>query len=491
MVIMTKLKISISSTLPTSTKNSAIVIGVESSDKDVKLQKSSFDSKELGPINLKALGVSAELGSVSKVSGPGGSVVALVGLPKNPDLEQIRQAAGAAARALGSVEQVVLDFPLTTKAKVLAAIEGFELGNYEFLNYKPKATKRSTSKLILISTEKPSTKELAELSAVVDAVLSCRDLVNQPANELYPEVMVANAKKATKGLPIKIKVWEEKDLISEGLGGIYSVGKGSSRPPRLVKLEYKPTGAKTSIALVGKGITFDTGGLSLKPAEAMVGMKYDMTGAAAVMQALVAIAKLGLKVRATAWLCLAENMPSGSATRPNDVIKIRNGKTVEVLNTDAEGRLVLADGLSMACEESPDYLVDVATLTGAATIALGNRYAGLMGDESAIKAVEKAAASTGELVWHMPLPEELRPLLNSDIADIANVKIGNRAGGMLIGGLFLREFVEAKGSKTPAWAHLDIAGPANNDSSAYGHTPKGATGVMVRTLIEMARNLAN
>jgi leucyl aminopeptidase len=221
----------------------------------------------------------------------------------------------------------------------------------------------------------------------------------------------------------------------------------------------------------------------------MVGMKYDMTGAACVLQALIAIAELGLPIKATAWLCLAENMPSGGATRPNDVIKIRNGKTVEVLNTDAEGRLVLADGLSMASEENPDYLIDVATLTGAATIALGNRYAGLMGDEKAIKKLQSAASETGELVWHMPLPDELRPLLNSDIADIANVKIGNRAGGMLIGGLFLREFVGNEAGSKPAWAHLDIAGPANNDAAAYGHTPKGATGVTVRTLVQLAKDL--
>jgi leucyl aminopeptidase len=316
-------------------------------------------------------------------------------------------------------------------------------------------------------------------------------MVNAPANDLYPEVMVAAAKKLVKGLPVKIKVWEEKDLLADGLGGIHAVGKGSIRPPRLVKLEYKPTGAKTSIAFVGKGITFDTGGLSLKPAESMVGMKYDMTGAASCLQALIAIAELKLPIKATAWLCLAENMPSGGATRPNDVIKIRNGKTVEVLNTDAEGRLVLADGLSMASEESPDYIVDVATLTGAATIALGNRYAGLMGDEKAINKVQSAAATTGELVWHMPLPDELRPLLNSDIADIANVKIGNRAGGMLIAGLFLREFIGTEGKKVPSWAHLDIAGPANNDAAAYGHTPKGATGVTVRTLVQLARDLAS
>jgi leucyl aminopeptidase len=253
-----------------------------------------------------------------------------------------------------------------------------------------------------------------------------------------------------------------------------------------VKLEYKPKGSKKHLALVGKGITFDTGGLSLKPAESMVGMKYDMTGAATSFQAIVAIAKLGLPVRVTAWLCLAENMPSGTAQRPDDVIKIRNGKSVEVLNTDAEGRLVLADGLSAAAETKPDLMVDVATLTGAATIALGNRYAGLMGDNTAVKTVEKAAETCGELVWHMPQPMELRALLNSEVADIANVKIGNRAGGMLIGGLFLREFVP----EGIEWAHLDIAGPADNGGSAYGYTPKGGTGAYVRTLIELGQALA-
>lgn len=215
-------------------------------------------------------------------------------------------------------------------------------------------------------------------------------------------------------------------------------------------------------------------------------MKYDMTGAATAFQSVVAVAKLGLPVRVTAWLCLAENMPSGTAQRPDDVIKIRNGKSVEVLNTDAEGRLVLADGLSIAAEAKPDLILDIATLTGAATIALGNRYAGLMGDDTAVHAVEKAAKVAGELVWHMPLPAELRSLLNSDVADIANVKIGNRAGGMLIGGHFLREFVPTN----IEWAHLDVAGPADNGGSAYGYTPKGGTGAVLRTLVGVAADLA-
>jgi len=490
MVGMTKLKVTIAQLAPALTKTTALVIGVQPVSKTVKLAKSSFDSKSLGNPNMETLGVSAEIGKLTKLPGPQGSLLALVGLGKEVNLDSLRAAAGSAVRELGSSDQLVIDFPAATTEQVLAIYEGALLGNYDFLNYKPAATARKLSKLTILSTAKPTAKQLTEVELIAKAVHACRDLVNHPANELYPEIMVKHARTAIKGSSVKIKVWEEKELIADGLGGIHAVGRGSNRPPRLVKLEYKPAGAKTSIALVGKGITFDTGGLSLKPAESMVGMKYDMTGAAAVMQALIAIAGLGLKVKATAWLCLAENMPSGGATRPNDVIKIRNGKTVEVLNTDAEGRLVLADGLSMASEEKPDYIIDVATLTGAAVVALGERYAGVMGDESAIKKVTKAAATVGELVWHMPLPEELRPLLDSDIADIANVKIGNRSGGMLVGGLFLREFVGSDSGPKPAWAHLDIAGPANNDGAAYGHTPKGATGVMVRTLVQLARDLS-
>jgi leucyl aminopeptidase len=487
---MTKLKISLTQTVPATSRLTATVVGVQGPPKTPKLSKNNLDSKLEASLNLASLGVSSELGSIKKLAGPGSSVIALLGLGVTPQLDSIRDAMGAASRELGGLEHVILDIALTTKQQLRAAVEGFQLGNYEYLAYKSKADKRLLAKLTIITPLKLSAKELSELQIITSAVHRTRDMVNAPANDLYPQVMVDSAKKLAKGLGVKIKVWEEKDLIADGLGGIHAVGKGSNRPPRLVKLEYRPTSAKTSLALVGKGITFDTGGLSLKPAESMVGMKYDMTGAAAVLQALIAIAALKLPIKVTAWLCLAENMPSGGATRPNDVIRIRNGKTVEVLNTDAEGRLVLADGLSMASEQNPDYIVDVATLTGAATVALGNRYAGLMGDEKAIKKVQNAATEAGELVWHMPLPEELRPLLNSDIADIANVKIGNRAGGMLIGGLFLREFIGSDKGKKPAWAHLDIAGPANNDSAAYGHTPKGATGVTVRTLVQLAKDLA-
>lgn len=316
-------------------------------------------------------------------------------------------------------------------------------------------------------------------------VIRARELINMPANDLYPEVVANKASEFAKGLPIQIEVWDEKRLTEENCGGILGVGKGSIRPPRLVKLEYR--GGGKHLALAGKGITFDTGGLSLKPAEAMVGMKYDMAGAATVLAATLAIAKLGLKINVTTVLCLAENMPSGAATRPGDVVKIRNGKTVEVLNTDAEGRLVLADGLSYLSELNPDHIVDVATLTGAASIALGKRHTGLMGQGAAIQEIQQAAESAGELVWHMPLAEELKETLNSDLADMTNVKIGNKAGGMLVGGLFLQEFV----AKDASWAHLDIAAAANNEGSPYSIYPAGATGVMIRTLVELAKNLSN
>jgi leucyl aminopeptidase len=259
----------------------------------------------------------------------------------------------------------------------------------------------------------------------------------------------------------------------------------------LVKLVYAPKGARKHLALVGKGITFDTGGLAVKPLPGMLGMKYDMTGAAVAFQSVLAIAKLGLPIKVTAWLCLAENMVSGSAVKPGDVVKAKNGKTIEVTNPDAEGRLVMADGLSAASMEMPDLIVDVATLTGAARVALGIRYSALMGTDEGVSALQNAAAKSGELVWHMPLPSELRANLDSPVADLANMRVGATAGGALVAALFLKEFigVNAKG-KSLEWAHLDIAGPADNEGPAYGFTPKGPTGVMLRTLVALAGQMS-
>ena len=482
---MTDLKINVSSKLPSGKAGVTYVIGCFADDKVVKPLLRNLTSAELKKIDLAALGATGKAEQVVRVPGPQASVIAFVGLgERKPGLDRLREIAGAATRQLRGSSSLVFDFPVANKAEAIAVLEGATLANYDYTAYKSaaKGAPALVKSATVVTDAKVSTAEIERISVLGKAVNATRDLVNMPPNDLYPQSFAAAAQKAAKPLAVTVQVLDEKKLAAEGYGGIAAVGQGSTRPPRLVKVSYKPRGAKQHIAFVGKGITFDSGGLSLKPGESMVGMKYDMTGAATVLHAVLAIAKLGLPIQATAWLCLAENLPSGSATRPNDVIKIRNGKTVEVLNTDAEGRLVLADGLSAAAEEKPDLIVDVATLTGAATIALGNRYAGLMGDEKAIKAVKSAAESAGELVWHMPLPAELRALLNSEIADIANVKIGNRAGGMLIGGLFLRDFVPAGID----WAHLDIAGPANNAGAAYGFTNSGASGAYIRTLVALA-----
>ena len=394
-----------------------------------------------------------------------------------------RNFAAAAVRSAKDLAELVIDLTLASESEILEAAEGAALGAETPNSYKASKTKLQTVTLMV----KPEFEslEIERAIQIATQVVIARELINTPANDLWPQKLAEIAANHAKHLPIEVEIWDDERLVEEKCGGILGVGRGSVRPPRLVKMTYR--GGSKHLGLVGKGITFDTGGLSLKPAESMVGMKYDMAGAATVMAAILAIAQQQIPVTVTAIMCLAENMPSGQATRPGDVLKMRNGKTVEVLNTDAEGRLVLGDGLTVLAELNPDHIVDVATLTGAATIALGNRYAGLMGRGSAIELVKEAGAQVGELIWEMPLPEELRPLLDSDLADIANVKIGNRAGGMLIAGWFLSEFV----AEDASWAHLDIAGPANNDNAPYGVVPKGASGVAIRTLVQLAQNLAD
>lgn len=431
-------------------------------------------SKEISSSQLSLYKAEPKAGSIARV--PMGSSV---GLFIGGELPLIDFVATAVRSATHSAPLVI---DLRGKAGyVLAAAEAAMLASKTPTSYKSEA-KNEVVRVELLVDQAASIESAKHLAT---EVIRARELINMPANDLYPQVVAEKVTEFAKGLPVQIEIWDEQRLAKENCGGILGVGKGSIRPPRLVRIEYR--GGGKHLALAGKGITFDTGGLSLKPAESMVGMKYDMAGAATVLAATLAIAKLGLKVNVTTVLCLAENMPSGSATRPGDVVKIRNGKTVEVLNTDAEGRLVLADGLSYLSELKPDHIVDVATLTGAATIALGKRHTGLMGQGAAVDEVKRAAQAVNELVWHMPLAEELRETLSSDLADMTNVKIGNKAGGMLVGGLFLQEFV----AKDASWAHLDIASAANNEGSPYSVYPAGATGVMIRTLVELAKNLAN
>lgn len=450
--------------------------------------------------SLTALGVTGAAESVIRVPSPAhAGVVVLVGLGSaEPDDAALRSAAGLAVRSLAGCASVALSLPAGSDGTLAAVAEGAALGAYAFTAFRggtASSVKPPVEHVVLLGSGESADSNVLDRALVLGrAVSTVKDLVNTPPSHLYPQTLAEAVQDGIEGLPLEVTVWDEKDLAEGGFGGILGVGSGSSRPPRLVKVAYSPEGARTHLALVGKGITFDSGGLSLKPPASMIGMKTDMAGAATVYAVVRAIAELALPVRATAWLCVAENLPSGTAIRPDDVLTLRGGTTVEVLNTDAEGRLVLADGLVAASEEQPDAIIDVATLTGASVVALGNRTVGAMGDEKLVADVLEAARIVGESFWHMPLPAELRPLLNSDIADIANIKPGNTAGGMLLAAHFLREFVGTRGegdeATTIPWAHLDIAGPASNGGGAYGFTGAGATGVSVRALIALAERFA-
>jgi leucyl aminopeptidase len=312
-----------------------------------------------------------------------------------------------------------------------------------------------------------------------------RDLINEPAGDLTPQRLADVAAEIAEREGLALTVLDEAAAAAEHLGGLLGVAAGSTQPPRLIELVYEPPEARATVALVGKGITFDSGGLSIKTAEGMETMKTDMSGAAAVLAAMSTLPAFAPGVKVIAIVPATENMPGGSATKPGDVLHIRNGKTVEVLNTDAEGRLVLADGLSLAVEAGVDAILDLATLTGACIVALGRRIAGLMGNNEAwIAQVRSAADRAGEAVWPLPLPEEYRKNLDSEVADIKNIG-GGRFGGALTAGLFLKEFV----GDVP-WAHLDIAGPARSEEDD-AYLPKGGTGFGVRTIVEALRSFEN
>ncbi|MEV6027074.1 leucyl aminopeptidase [Streptomyces sp. NPDC052036] len=450
---------------------------------------------------LETLGASGAEGEVTKLPAPSGfkaPVVVAVGLGAAPDkdepyaAESLRRAAGAAARALAGSKKAVYALPLADAADAGVVAEGALLGAYSFDTYKENGKNSKNAKNgkaplaeVVLLGGKPRDKAfkaaVERAVAVTEELNRARDLINMPPNDLNPAAFAAIAQTAGKEHGLKVQVLDEKALAKGGYGGILGVGAGSAAGPRLVKVSYTHPEASKHLALVGKGITYDSGGISLKPAGHNETMKCDMSGAAAVFAAVVAAARLGLEINVTAWLALAENMPSGSATRPGDVLRMYSGKTVEVLNTDAEGRLVLADALWAASEENPDAIVDVATLTGAMMLALGSRTFGIMANDDAFRgAIHEAAEEVGEESWPMPLPEHLRKGMDSPTADIANM--GERMGGGLVAGLFLKEFV----GEGITWAHLDIAGPAFNEQAAFGYTPKGGTGSAVRTLVRLA-----
>jgi len=412
---------------------------------------------------------------------PQGCVV-LVGLGSSIDAEGLRRAAGSAGRALMRAGSAATTLGSRLANGHAAVASGFLLGQYSFQKHRSQPKPSKTESLRLIGAGEADLAQAERARVVAGAVAKARDLVNEPSVNKPPEFLAGVARDIGNRTGVRVNVYEKEELAAGGFGGILGVNAGATHPARLVEMWYEPAGARAFLAIVGKGIVFDSGGLSLKPAEAMETMKTDMAGAAATLAAVEAIATLQIPVKVLAITPLTENMPGGSALRPGDVLKARNGKTIEVLNTDAEGRLVLADGLSLAAEAGPDLIVDLATLTGACTIALGEEIAGLFGTGDAPEKVRRAAEVAGERVWPMPLPADYRKKMDSDVADMKNT--GPRPGGAINAALLLKEFV----GDIP-WAHLDIAGPARAAEAGH-YVAKGATGFGVRTLVALAEALA-
>jgi leucyl aminopeptidase len=407
------------------------------------------------------------------------------------DPEALRRAVGAATRQLSGLAKAIVVVPAGGVAEATAAAEGALLGAYTVRSAAAGATAAPVKTITVVS---PSARDRSLRAAIKraialgEATTYTRDLVNQAPNDLYPATFAAEIKKRAVGSSVKVSVLDESGLARGGFGGHVTVGGGSARGPRLVTLLYSPDKAKKRIAFVGKGITFDSGGLAIKPTKSMTNMKCDMAGAAAVASAVFAIAELGLPVEITAYLCLAENMLGPGACRPGDVITIRGGKTVELNNPDAEGRIVLADGLALASEKKPDLIIDIATLTGAAVAALGNRTAAVLSNDDDLRDdIKNISELVGEPFWPFPLLEDVRPSLDSPVADL----LQSGPTGVIFAGWFLSEFIgKAKNGEPIPWAHLDIAGPAFNDKAPWGYTPKHGTGFGVRTLVGIAESHA-
>ncbi|PRY30206.1 leucyl aminopeptidase [Pseudosporangium ferrugineum] len=492
----------------------ALVIGLHSQpDEDGALLPAAgaesiaaaFDGRLTATLAL--LGATGAPGEVTKLATLGtvaAPLIVAVGLGDEPPgsapaPETLRRGTGAAVRALAGSESVALALPVPDDADAPAVLrgilEGALLGSYRFAGYKtkPQPGRREPVKALQVvvpdAADAAAGSEVARGEAVARAVRLTRDWVNTPPNQLRPPAFADAVVAAAEGTGLEVEVLDFEQLKAGGYGGIVAVGQGSEAPPRLVKLTYTPEGVADPkrVALVGKGITFDTGGISIKPAAGMWEMKSDMAGAAAVGATMLAVAALKPPVAVTGYLAMAENMPSGSAYRPGDVITMFNGKRVEVLNTDAEGRMVLADAIARACADGTDYVFETSTLTGGQVVALGKRIAGVMGSPDTCERVRAAGEAAGEPAWPMPLPDDVRKGMESEIADITQVNASmDRAGHMLQGGVFLREFV-AEGVE---WAHIDIAGPSYHTGEPTGYWTKGGTGVPVRTFLTLIDDVA-
>ena len=484
------------------TKADVVVVGVVRTPKGLRAAAGgegveSAYGRKFAPL-LSMVGFAGRPGEVTKVPTGGmikSPLLILVGLGEHSEVDAsaVRRAAGVAARAVCNAASVALALPARDEQEIRAVVEGTMLGAYTYSAYKSGPAPLGPGEVVVLTgnaRSKAAQAAVGTAQVVATATALARDWVNTPPGDFTPAVFadaVVAEQKSRKTSKVKVEVTDERALREGGFGGIVGVGQGSAHPPRLVRLTYTPRGAKTHLALVGKGITFDSGGLSIKPSSGMATMKCDMAGAAAVVAATFAIAELGLPVRMTTLVPMAENSVSGTSTRPGDVLTMYGGSTVEVLNTDAEGRLILADALVLAGEAEPDLILDVATLTGACVTALGDRVAGILGnDEALVAQTVGAGARAGELLWPLPISDEMPVKVRtySKIADLMQHNV-DTYGGALYAAAFLQEFVGGR-----RWAHLDIAGPGFNDRGPHGHVPSGGTGCAVATLVELATELS-
>ena len=403
-------------------------------------------------------------------------VVAGLGPRADAGAAEVRRAAGAAIRGLSNRENVASTLHSATGADgaVSAAAEGFLLGNYRYTGLK---TDPHPSKVRQIKFLDADERGIERGSAIAAAALLARDLSNEPPNSLTPDALARKAKEVADVNGLECTIWDENELAERGFNGVLAVAQGSAHPPRFIQLRYAPENATGKVALVGKGVTFDSGGLSLKDAKSMETMKSDMAGAAAVIAAMGALSRIEPGVEVLGFVPTTENLPSGDSLKPGDVIRHYNGRTTEVNNTDAEGRLILADALAFACEQQPDAIVDVATLTGGIMVALGLKSAGLFATSDDLgRELEESSRAAGERLWRMPIYEDYASDLSSEVADTKNS--GPRWGSPIFGALFLKEHVK----ENIPWAHLDIAS-ADWADKAHDEGPKGATGAATRTLI--------
>ena len=430
---------------------------------------------------LKAAGFEGKAGQTLTVTHPTAAALLLVGMGDEVSYDSLKSASGNGIRQVKTDRAVTLLARTDVSGATRAVTEGSVLGGYEFRTYKTEGEGLHAQVVEIVDGDEA---EWQTALTMVAATILARDWVNTPAKDKSPQRLAELVADAAGEADLEVEIWDRDKIEQEQLGALLGVAAGSDRDPRVVILRYRPDSGHGHLALVGKGIIFDSGGLSLKTAAFMEEMKDDMSGAAAVMAATIGIAHLGLPVKVTAIAPMTDNAVGGDATRPGDVLRPVDGPTIEVLNTDAEGRLILADGLGLARRFEPDLTIDVATLTGAAAVALGKEVAAVFASDSGVAdQVLRAASRAGEEFWELPLFKSYRKSIDSDVADIKNVS-GSRYGGAIVAAVFLSEYA----GEGP-WAHLDIAGPARRHETT-GEFVKGASGVAVRTLIEVAKGMA-